>query len=283
MNPNRENVVASSIRELQATWKRIEERAARTPVSVDAISSPAKCPICGDLGWVVFDVPPDHAKFGKAHPCNCSAAQIADRRVDHFIKNAHVLDEHRGRTFDSFMAACNNNLVGKQAAFDAAWYFSQGVDPQEESDRRGLFFWGQYGTGKSGLAALAMFGRAALGQPVACIDWRDFVAQVQDTYSEKKGPSRRALTHGAGDVHNLLIDELGKLDRFGQPVPIANDKIEITEELIRWRHARRLPTIITSNLSFKQVEDVFGRYLIERIGQLCIVLEVGGVNLRNQS
>lgn len=246
---------------------------------VPITSQAATCPLCDGIGWVTHDVPVGHPDFGKAFPCRCSEAAIISKRIERLIGENHVLDAYRGLTFETFIERAGS-MHGKEAGFAFAQQFAAGQPPTNADGLAlpGLYFYGAYGVGKTGLAALALFGRAARGESCACIDWRRFISQVQDSYRhhrDPKAPSRETILSALADVPVLLIDELGSLS-----APTSSDRTEITEELIRARHARRRPTLITSNIPPNKLAEHFSPYLPERVFELCHAVAVTGVSLR---
>ncbi len=150
-----------------------------------------------------------------------------------------------------------------------AWGYAHADTP------RGLVLWGDFGTGKTGLAALALFARAIRGERCAAIDWRDFAGAVQDTYSADSGPSRRDLVQRVGAISHLLIDELRSDGATETP-----DRTGILDELLRYRHARELPLIVTTNLAPKALMETFRQYAAERLGESCDFVQVTGASLR---
>ena len=44
------------------------------------------CQICGGMGFVVPNVPPGHASFGRAVPCTCRLEQQEARRHENLLR-----------------------------------------------------------------------------------------------------------------------------------------------------------------------------------------------------
>lgn len=243
----------------------------------------ATCPICAGLGWITFDVPYTDERFGKAFPCRCQKAALFERKLKRMIGHEY-LDRYAGYTFDTFHQRCQGNVAGKEDALLAAQQFASGASVQLDGiTLPGLVFTGDFGTGKTGLAALCLYGRAALGESVICIDWLDFAKRVQDGYT--KGDASE-LIDMAATVDVLLIDECGRFrrDASGRPtvIPETADKTGIFEQVIRQRYAMRRATIITTNLDPSQFELFLGQYVMERVSDLCHWITVGGAGMRFQ-
>lgn len=261
---------------------RTADRTANEPASVPPGPAPS-CPICCGLGWITFDVAVEDERFGRAFPCRCQKAALIERKLKKMIGHEY-LDRYAGYTFDTFRQRCKGDVTGKEDALLAAQQFASGISVQMDGiTLPGLVFAGDFGTGKTGLAALSLFGRAAIGQSCVCIDWLDFAKRVQEGYT--KGDSSE-LIDMAAMVDVLLIDECGRFrrDASGHPnvIPETPNKTEIFEQVIRQRYAARRATIITTNLAPSQFELFLGQYVMERVSDLCHWITVGGQGMRFQ-
>lgn len=238
------------------------------------------CPICCDRGWIVYDRKVDDPLFGRAELCpapKCETVRtMIQQRVDRTFAKSPILDEYQQLTRKSFAERVGGDLRGKEDAIDAMEAFAAGGTD-------GVVFSGDYGRGKTGLAALCLIERAAVGDLVTAIDYRDFVGRVQETYGVSGGPSRNELIDAIAAVDVLLIDELGSLRQAVSGATETPNKTEILEQLIRYRHARRLRTIITTNLDADQFNRYFGEYIYQRVVQRSVWVHVGGLSLRFES
>lgn len=250
-------------------------------LSAEKAAAPAhQCPICDDQGWITHPVHYTHPDFGKPFPCRCKEAEIVQKRVNRLIGTNYVLEAYQGYTYESFIQRCGGDLVGKEDAYQASWEFGGGQMVSLNGTIKPLssvYLWGSYGLGKTGLASLAMFSRAAAGVPCAAIDWRTFMADIKRTYGDKsdQAVSDERLITGVGGIATLMIDELGALST--RP---TEHEIGLTERLIRLRHARNLPTIYTSNLSPRQLVEKFGEYIAQRIFERAHAIEIAGISVR---
>lgn len=246
---------------------------------------PPACTICDDLGWVTKNVRYTDPDFGQVFPCRCKRSEIVQKRIDRLIGNSYVLEAYRGYTFQTFVERCGQDatgaeLTGKQDAYLAAIEFGNGESITLGGKVKPLssaYIYGDYGRGKTGLSALAMFALAANGVACAAIDWRSFMADIKRTYGDKSenAVNDETLISQIGGVSALLVDELGNM-----ATSPTEHEIGLTERLIRLRHARNLPTIYTSNLSPRQLVDKFGEYIAQRIFERAHAIELAGISVR---
>lgn len=75
----------------------------------------------------------------------------------------------------------------------------------------------------------------------------------------------------------LCIDDLG-----AEPVRCMIYGIEYTpiQTLLEYRYRRQLPTIITTNLSDKMIEERYGERLNDRFSEMCTILRFSGQSYR---
>lgn len=130
----------------------------------------------------------------------------------------------------------------------------------------GLFIRGEFRTGKTSAAVLLMKsvvehkGTAYLLEtPGITSDW------IENTvFDEEQTVKERILA-----VDLLVMDDLG-LER-GQEFTRG-----LIEHTIRHRAARLKPTVITTNLSLKEVTERYGRGFVEIVRSYCYPIEMHG-------
>lgn len=142
----------------------------------------------------------------------------------------------------------------------------------------GLLLLGPSGTGKTGLAVAVVNARIAAGVPSLFVETGAFLRQIRATFDRRSAVSTEAVTGAAREIDFLVLDDVGDVGRGGNP---ASDfaRAEIFD-LVNHRHNAMLPTLLTSNLSAKQLADQFGDRTWWRIAEMCLVAEVRGKNLR---
>lgn len=141
-----------------------------------------------------------------------------------------------------------------------------------ERHGQGLFLFGEHGTGKTAVGVIAL--RNALARRASAL----FIS-AQTIVSRLNSPRPLPLPNGAPveeairQVHFLQVDDLGSEDR-------ADWKQPEVEDAIRYRYNNDLPTIITTNLEKKQVQEI--KWLVSLMTHKVTPLEITGINWRTK-
>lgn len=137
---------------------------------------------------------------------------------------------------------------------------------------KGLYLWGDYGTGKTGLAAIIAKAALSKGYMSLWISAESIPAYMcEDIYfSEEMTMKDRMFS-----VPLLVIDDL----RLRDQTTAKSDWIERwLESVIRRRMDNTLCTVITSNNSVHELKKLKAVYAIT--SEACTFLEIKGKNFR---
>ena len=156
----------------------------------------------------------------------------------------------------------------------------QGI-PRSGDPRFGLLLHGSNGVGKSAIAAIIAEHMIRKGIAVLFIDYHEFIARIQSEYGKDKDGQSEQVLQTAIEAPFLVLDDLGDQNAY-QNGQTANRQ-EIVYRLINLRHQRRRWTVITTNLNEVQIEQQFSRRTYQRLRELCLVVKMGGLNLRDQT
>lgn len=186
------------------------------------------CASCQGTGWQTRDLAARSTRYSLVRRCeSCSPGD--DELIMQKLRLAGVLPEYRVCTWTTW----NGNPPPEARQF-AAYPDKEGV----------LYIYGLQGRGKTHCATATL--RELLERGVSC-QWRDCKQLVQQC--------REWIARGADDPLDeeilrlrqagvLLLDDLGaeRQTDYG---------VDILDGLIRYRHSRQLPMIVTSNRSLK--------------------------------
>lgn len=148
----------------------------------------------------------------------------------------------------------------------------------EETAKKGLFLKGQCGIGKSfGVECLAYLFEMPVFKPD---DFASMYKELEGNMSELE----KAVTTGCDFFErpqSIVIDELGSRDtarNFGETVDIMADVIDM-----RYRAFIRdgVKTIITTNLSDREILDRYGIRIEDRLHEMFFIKRVSGISLRH--
>jgi DNA replication protein DnaC len=196
--------------------------------------------------------------------------------VDRLFTSSGIPNSFRAYTFDSLDARVGDDPGKKPAIAAARLFAAQGFvdDPVSKRYKTGLVLSGPCGMAKTGLLTPVLHAFIERGKSAMWIEVYDLISEIQDGYST--GDSNKRLD-AARTADIILLDDLGDADRAA---PETDDRRRIIFLVINHRYNAGLPTLITTNLSGKQLADQFGARVFERIAESCLWLKMAGRNLR---
>ena len=149
---------------------------------------------------------------------------------------------------------------------------------QKADKAESFYLFGPYGTGKTGLAVgylkrwLDTYDRPAL-----FVSAPRLFAELRNTYDDREA-SELAVIDRYARVPLLVLDDLGS-ESF-KSADWLSDRLYL---ILGERHDELRPTVITSNLSLRELESRVGERVTWRISEACgpgHIMEVRGKNLR---
>src|SRR6187551_2206168 len=213
------------------------------------------CPLgaCDGSGWILG--PEDVAR-----PCECREKRLKRGRSKGVA--SVIPSRYRGVSFDrppiSDMA---RELTTRGAVNDVRDY----IDELDErlAAGRGLWLFGDTGTGKTTLAMLASKAALEAGHSVAIYSLPKLLARIRRTYeSEPGGDSYLAFFERLTSVDLLHIDDLGAEKR-------SDWVLEQLYALVNERYEAQRSMMITTNLSHEELAEQIGSRTVSRLTQVC--------------
>jgi glutaredoxin len=146
-----------------------------------------------------------------------------------------------------------------------------------DSIRNGLVLWGDYGVGKTWLAAAAMNDLAKAGEYVLYMRMSQLLQTLRDTWKseEKTGD---LLTHYS-TVPVLFIDDMS--DNSVDDKPLPPHQQDFAAAIMRNRMGDMLPTLVTTNWEQPAFEHKWGSVCSEVMFEGLHWIKVGGAKLRD--
>lgn len=279
---------------LRKYWDSVDsKRAVEQPESL----SPDECPICGGAGFfTASNAPVGHPLFGKPQRCtnpDCKAAQDAAKRA---LINYALPEKYQKLTFEKFEREIPAEAkLGKLIAFHAAVLFATEPDHLVSRDeaakragyvfdppdkvRNSLAFYGVPGMGKTGLAAAIMNRLVTSKVDVLYRRTSDLFIDLQGAYDNRDK---------ADDAHEVSFAQ--RIERYRSAGVLVLDewrmqkqtepRLQWMEDIVRYRHGHRLPTIFTTNETPDSIYSHWGEQTAEAALEMALWIEMKGTKLR---
>jgi DNA replication protein DnaC len=224
------------------------------------------CPlgVCDGSGWILG--PEDMAR-----PCECRAERL-NRGRSRGVSSV-IPPRYRGVSLDrppvSDMA---RDLQTKGAVAEVRAFIDE-LDERLDAGR-GLWLFGDTGTGKTTLAMLISKAALEAGRSVAIYSLPKLLARIRRTYdSEPGGDSYLSFFERLTSVDLLHIDDLGAEKR-------SDWVLEQLYALVNERYETQRSVLITTNLGHPELEEQIGPRTVSRLSQICDEVEIHGEDRR---
>jgi DNA replication protein DnaC len=213
------------------------------------------CPlgVCDGSGWILG--PEDVAR-----ECECRAQRLKRGRVRGVA--SVIPPRYRGVSFDRPPVSDMARDLQTKAAVGEVRDFVDDLEGRLEAGR-GLWIFGDTGTGKTTLAMLVSKMALEAGHSVAIYSLPKLLAHIRRTYdSEPGGDSYLAFFERLTSVDLLHIDDLGAEKR-------SDWVLEQLYALINERYEAQRSVLVTTNLPHEELEEQIGSRTVSRLSQIC--------------
>ncbi|HKF83953.1 MAG TPA: ATP-binding protein [Solirubrobacterales bacterium] len=224
------------------------------------------CPlgVCDGSGWILG--PEDVAR-----PCDCRAERL-NRGRSRGISSV-IPPRYRGASFDRPPVSDMARDLQTKIAVNEVRAYVEDLDVRLR-EGRGLWLFGDTGTGKTTLAMLISKAALEAGRTVAIYSLPKLLARIRRTYdSEPGGDSYLSFFERLTSVDLLHIDDLGAEKR-------SDWVLEQLYALVNERYEAERSILITTNLPHPELEEQIGSRTVSRLTQMCDEVEVRGDDRR---
>jgi DNA replication protein DnaC len=224
------------------------------------------CPlaVCDGSGWILG--PEDVAR-----PCECRAERL-NRGRSRGISSV-IPPRYRGVSLDRPPVSDMARDLQTKIAVNEVKAFLDDLETRLE-EGRGLWLFGDTGTGKTTLAMLISKAAIEAGKSVAIYSLPKLLARIRRTYdSEPGGDSYLSFFERLTSVDLLHIDDLGAEKR-------SDWVLEQLYALVNERYEAQRSILITTNLPHPELEEQIGSRTVSRLTQICDEVEVRGDDRR---
>lgn len=207
--------------------------------------STESCEICKGIGWVKRDVPVGHPEFGQPFPCHCQSSRIdANERIEALERYSN-LGPLRRCTFASSRPEQFIDSPAERVAFDRA--FEAARDYANEPDGW-ITFTGPSGSGKTWLAVAIANRQIELERPALFATAADLLDYLRGGFDVDSEDRFIDLFSQVREAQLLVLDDLPARPSS----PWGHDRLL---QLLAYRHASHLPTVITVRGEFRHLEE----------------------------
>lgn len=204
--------------------------------------------LCDGSGFVVDEA------TNSAAPCRCRA-QIISRRKARSL-SAVIPRRYKDVSFDrNPVAQMPDPIVRTVRAYIRA------LDKNLESGR-GLWFFGDVGTGKTSLAMLVAKAALEAGKSVAIYSMPRLLSTIRRTYEEGADSSYLELLDNLAEVDLLHIDDIGTESQNAWV-------LEQVYAIVNARYEAERSMTITTNYSHEQLSGQLTPRTVSRLVEMC--------------
>jgi DNA replication protein DnaC len=217
--------------------------------------------VCDGSGWVEVDEM-------SARPCECRA--IKAKRKQSRRLGTGIPKRFRGVGFDRQPIADMDPTLTREIRT-----FVRAVDDNLDKGK-GLWLFGDVGTGKTSLAMLVSKAALEAGRSVAIYSMPRLLSDIKETYEDRSERSYMQLFERLVGVDLLHIDDLGAEKRTEW---VLEQLYSIINE--RWQEQRSV--VVTTNLiDVDELRDQIGPRTVSRLHEMCDLIPIMGRDRRMQ-
>ncbi len=220
-----------------------------------------ECPlgVCDGSGFVIDE------ETRSARPCACRTQVVSRRRASSL--SAVVPKKFRAVGFDSNPVALMPAPVVR-----AVRGYVRELEPNLDRGR-GLWLFGDVGTGKTTLAMLVAKSALEAGRSVAIYSLPRLLNEIRRTYDESSDGAYLTLLDRLAEVDLLHVDDLGA-ERSSPWV------LEQLYAIVNARYEAERSMVITTNLDREALVEQITERTVSRLEEMCEVIPVYGEDRR---
>jgi hypothetical protein len=175
-------------------------------------------------------------------------------KVKAYLSCRAMLDDPQHHVSAQRVARYHQKLFGKSSP---EWV--QKTLNERDDSRCGLVLWGDYGVGKTWLAAATMNALAQLNSYVLYVRMTELLQSLRDTWRGDEKTSELLQKYAKAQV--LFIDDMS--DSSQDDVPLPAYQQDYAAQIMRERMGNMMPTIVTTNWGRETFEAKWGSVCTE--------------------
>lgn len=215
----------------------------------------SRCELCDGSGWI------DDEAGGGVRACRCRVSLINRRKASSL--SAVVPRRYRGASFErppvSDMPDAQVQMVRR---------YVRELDERLDQGR-GLWFFGDVGTGKTTLAMIVSQAAIDAGRSAAIYSLPRLLSEIRGTFEDDKPASYVSLLDRLAEVDLLQIDDLGA-EKTSAWV------LEQLYSIINSRYEAEKSIVVTTNLERDELAAQIGERTVSRLEEMCEIVPLFG-------
>lgn len=209
-----------------------------------------------------------------AQECRCEQERRDVLRVKRLFADLRIPKRYRDKTLDNF------NREWQTLGWRMASRYAERFEELREVDTNGLIFIGPPGTGKTHLVYAILHAILPRVKTAICASVPDLMDMLRPPAKAREEERRAAEQLVQERMQALKTSEFVILDDLGA----ERDSEWVTERLymiINHRYNEQLPTLFTSNMELRELENIpgWGR-IVSRICEMCHAVLCDGEDMR---
>ncbi len=188
-------------------------------------------------------MPVDHPDFGKLFPCPCRVSELQTNKLQ-TLWNLSNLQGFERYTFEAFhtedLSMPPEQRAPLKNAYEVVYAYAQNPEGW-------LLLQGEYGSGKTHLAAAVANYNVKAGYPVLFITVPDLLDYLRAAFVPDSTQSYNERFEQIRTAPLLILDDLGTENATSWAV-------EKLFQIFNYRYMTRLPTVITTNRDIESME-----------------------------
>ena len=210
--------------------------------------------------------------------CKCrrdslAAKEIAEKNVEKQIRlkqiiNNSLMDERfRNSTFENWDLSKGNSKmmnIGLKYAEKFQEMKKEGI---------GLLIYGEPGNGKTYVSSCIANRLMERLTPVICISVNGILDKIKQTFNTWGSEGEETIIRSLSNADLLVLDDLGTEQDKDWPKTVIYNILDN-------RYRNRLPLIVTTNISLKELEAKYHKRTYDRLIEMCTPVENDGKSIR---